>query len=82
MEPNQLLGSLVTLVMSGLVIVGSILLPVLLVLFVIRIARSFVTPQEKEMRRLLAEVVELLRENNRLLQAQSGNPEPNSDPKL
>lgn len=68
MEPVQ---SLIGFVLGGVAITGSILLPVLFVIFVIRVARNSVTPQQKEMQRLLAEAVQLLRENNRLLKRQS-----------
>ena len=63
--------SLATMILSGLVMTGMLALPVLLVIFVIRVARNSVTPQQREMQRLLAEAVELLKENNRLLTAQS-----------
>ena len=69
MEPVQ---TLTGMILSGVVIAGSILLPVLLVIFVIQLIRNSVTPQQKEMKRLLAEAVELLRENNRLLRERSG----------
>lgn len=68
MEPVR---SLITMVLSGVVLAGSIVLPVLLVIFVIRVARNSVTPQQKEMQRLLAEAMQLLGENNRLLRQQS-----------
>lgn len=63
--------SLATMILSGLVMTGMLALPVLLVIFVIRVARNSVTPQQREMQRLLAEAVELLKENNRLLTAQA-----------
>ena len=68
MEPVR---SFATMILSGLVIAGSITLPVLLVIFVIRLARNSVTPQQREIQRLLAEAVELLKENNRLLKEHS-----------
>ncbi len=55
------------LVLSGLVMAGSILLPILLLIFVVRVIRNSVTPQQREIQRLLTEAVELLKENNRLL---------------
>jgi hypothetical protein len=67
----EVMRSLATMILSGLVMTGIIALPVLLVLFVIRVARNSVTPQQREIQRLLAEAVELLRENNQLLKAQS-----------
>ena len=76
MEPIR---SLTSIVLSGLVIAGSIMLPVLLVIFVIRIARNSVTPQQREIQRLLAEAVELLRENNRLLSERTESPAPAHD---
>ncbi len=76
MEPIR---SITSIVLSGLVIAGSIMLPVLLVIFVIRIARNSVTPQQREIQRLLAEAVELLRENNRLLRGRTEALEPAHD---
>ena len=70
-EAVEPIGSLASIILSGLVITVSIVLPVLLVIFVIRIARNSITPQQKEIQRLLAEAVELLRENNALLRVQS-----------
>ncbi len=78
MEPVRSLGSII---MSGLVITGSILLPIILVIFVIQVMRNSVTPQQREIQRLLAEAVELLKENNRLLKDSSRGLSPGDDRK-
>ena len=70
MEPVR---SLTSIVLSGLVIAGSITLPIILVIFVIGVVRRSVTPQQRELQRLLAEAVELLKENNQLLKQAAEN---------
>ncbi|HEY3345858.1 MAG TPA: hypothetical protein VGJ97_13070 [Anaerolineaceae bacterium] len=47
-----------------------IIAPILILVIVIRIARSAATPQEKETQRLMLEAIRLLEENNRLLREQ------------
>ncbi len=68
MEPVR---SLTSIVLSALVIAGSITLPIILVIFVIGVVRRSVIPQQREIQRLLAEAVELLKENNQLLKQAS-----------
>lgn len=67
----QPIGSILSMILSGVVLALTIALPALLLLFVIRLARNYVTPHQKEVQRLLAEAVELLKENNRLLRERS-----------
>lgn len=47
-----------------------ITLPVLVIIVVARAVRRMVTPHDKEMQRLLGQMVTLLEENNRLLNQQ------------
>ncbi len=63
-------NSIISMILSGVAIAFVISVPILVILTLIRAARIFVTPQQKEMKRLLEEVVELLKENNRLLSQQ------------
>jgi membrane protein implicated in regulation of membrane protease activity len=54
----------------GLWIALVITLPVLVIIVVARAVRRMVTPHDREMQRLLGQIVTLLEENNRLLNKQ------------
>ena len=75
MEGNSILG----MVAIGLVYALIISLPILVIILVARIIRRMVTPQDKEMQRLLGQVVTLLEENNRLLNRQNAGKRPDED---
>lgn len=66
MEGSSLLG----MIISGVWIACLITLPVLVIIVAARAIRRSVTPQEKEIQRLLGQAVALLEENNRLLNQQ------------
>jgi ABC-type bacteriocin/lantibiotic exporter with double-glycine peptidase domain len=64
---------LVSTILTAIVLVLMISLPILVLLFIVRAIRYSTTPQQKETQRLLAEVVEQLKEINRLL-SERGSP--------
>jgi len=66
LENSSILGTII----SGLWIALLITLPLLVIIVVARTIRRMVTPHDKEMQRLLGQVVTLLEENNRLLAQQ------------
>jgi hypothetical protein len=66
MAGNSILG----IIVYGLWIALLITLPILVIIVVGRAIRRMVTPHDKEMQRLLGQVVALLEENNRLLNQQ------------
>jgi membrane protein implicated in regulation of membrane protease activity len=66
MEGSPILG----MIISGVWIALLITLPILVIIVVARVIRRMVTPHDKEMQRLLGQVVTLLEENNRLLAQQ------------
>ena len=66
LENSSILGTII----SGLWIALLITLPILVIIVVARTIRRMVTPHDKEMQRLLGQVVTLLEENNRLLAQQ------------
>ena len=72
MENPSILGTIV----YGLFIALLISLPILVIIVVVRIIRRMVTPHDKEMQRLLEQVVTLLEENNRLLNQQIAGKHP------
>ena len=53
-----------------------ITLPVLVIIVVARAVRRMVTPHDREMQRLLGQMVTLLEENNRLLNQQVAGKRP------
>jgi len=63
----------------GLVYAFFITLPVLAVILVARAIRRMDTSHQKEMRRLLGQVVEALEENNRLLNQQITGKRPDEN---
>lgn len=63
---SSFLGTLV----YGLWIALVITLPVLVIIVVARAVRRMVTPHDREMQRLLGQMVTLLEENNRFLNQQ------------
>ncbi len=66
LENSSILGTII----SVLWIAFLITLPILVIIVVARTIRRMVTPHDKEMQRLLGQVVTLLEENNRLLTQQ------------
>ena len=74
-ENSSILGTLI----SGLWIALLITLPILVIIVVARTIRRMVTPHDKEMQRLLGQVVVLLEENNRLLNQQIAGKQPNEE---
>ena len=72
MEGNSILGTIII----GLVYALIISLPVLVIIVVARVIRRMVPPHDKEMQRLLGQVVTLLEENNRLLNQQVADKHP------
>ena len=73
MGSSSFLGTLA----YGLWIAFVITLPVLVIIVIARSVRRMVTPHDKEMQRLLGQVVTLLEENNRLLNQQNAGKLPN-----
>ena len=69
-------SSFVGIIIYGLWIALVITLPILVVIVVARAIRRMVTPHEKEMQRLLGQLVALLEENNRLLNQQIAGKRP------
>jgi membrane protein implicated in regulation of membrane protease activity len=69
---NMIIGnsSIVGIIINGLWIAFVITVPILIIIVVARVIRRMVTPHDKEMQRLLGQVVTLLEENNRLLAQQ------------
>jgi hypothetical protein len=72
-------SSLVGIIIYGLWIALVITLPILVIIVVARAIRRMVTPHEKEMQRLLGQLVALLEENNRLLNQQIAGKQPNEE---
>ena len=72
MEGNSILGTIII----GLVFALIISLPILVIIVVARVIRRMVPPHDKEMQRLLGQVVTLLEENNRLLNQQVADKHP------
>jgi len=72
MEGNSILGTIII----GLVYALIISLPILVIIVVARVIRRMVPPHDKEMQRLLGQVVTLLEENNRLLNQQVADKHP------
>jgi hypothetical protein len=68
MENSSILG----IIGIGLVYALVITLPILVIIVVVRSIRRADTPHQKEMRRLLGQIVNALEENNRLLDRQIG----------
>ena len=62
MEPTPLLTP-ITILITALYF----LVPVVIIILLVRVIRASVTPQQREVQRKLAEIVELLKEHNRLL---------------
>jgi len=75
MEGNSILGTIVI----GLVYALIISLPILVIILVARVIRRMVSPHDKEMQRLLERAVTLLEENNRLLNQQIADKQPNEE---
>ena len=72
-------SSFVWIIIYGLWIALVITLPILVVIVVARAIRRMVTPHEKEMQRLLGQLVALLEENNRLLNQQITGKRPDEN---
>jgi membrane protein implicated in regulation of membrane protease activity len=72
MEGNSILGTIIIGLMYALIIS----LPILVIIVVARVIRRMVPPHDKEMQRLLGQVVTLLEENNRLLNQQVADKHP------
>ena len=66
-------SSIVGMIVYGVMIALLITLPVLVIIVVVRAIRRSVTPHQKEMQRLLGQLVDLLEENNRLLNQQNSS---------
>ncbi len=64
-------SSVVGMIVYGLWIACLITLPVLVIIVVVRAFRRSVTPYQREIQRLLGQLVDLLEENNRLLNQQN-----------
>ena len=62
MEPTPLLTP-ITILITALYF----LVPVVIIILLVRVIRASVTPQQREVQRKLAEIIELLKEHNRLL---------------
>ena len=75
--------SIVGMIVYGVMIALLITLPVLVIIVVIGAIRRSVTPHQKEVQRLLGQLVDLLEENNLLLNQQnySKRPDGNRDEK-
>ena len=69
-------SSIVGIIINGLWIAFVITVPILIIIVVARVIRRMVTPHDKEMQRLLGQVVTLLEENNRLLTGQNSGKRP------
>jgi membrane protein implicated in regulation of membrane protease activity len=69
-------SSFLGILVYGLWIALVITLPVLVIIVVARAVRRMVTPHDKEMQRLLGQLVTLLEENNRLLNQQVAGKRP------
>ena len=72
-------SSIVGMIIYGIWIAFLITLPVLVILVVVRSIRRSVTPHQKEMQRLVGQMVDLLEENNRLLRQQNSGKEPDEN---
>jgi hypothetical protein len=72
-------SSFVGIMIYGLWIALVITLPILVIIVVARAIRRMVTPHEKEMQRLLGQLVALLEENNRLLNQQIAGKRPDEN---
>ena len=72
MENPSILGTIII----GLVYALLITLPILVIIIVARSIRRIDTPHQKEMRRLLEHIADLLEENNRLLNQQIAGKQP------
>ena len=72
-------SSFVGIIIYGLWIALVITLPVLVIIVVARAIRRMVAPHEKEMQRLLGQLVALLEENNRLLNQQTAGKQPDEN---
>lgn len=66
-------------VFTAVVIAVIITFPILILFLLIRAIRNSSTTQQKESQRLLGEVVELLKENNRLLSIKKADPPSDKD---
>ena len=75
MEGNSILG----LIAYGLFLSLIISLPILVIIIVVRIIRRMDSPHQKEMRRLLEHIADLLEENNRLLNQQNSGKRPDEN---
>ena len=71
--------SIVGMIVYGVMIALLITLPVLVIIVVVRTIRRSVTPHQKEMQRLLGQLVDLLEENNRLLNQQNSSKRPDGN---
>ena len=72
MEGNSILGTIIICLVYALLIS----LPILVIIVLARVIRRMVPPHDKEMQRLLGQVVTLLEENNRLLNQQVADKHP------
>ena len=72
-------SSIVRMIIYGVLIALLITLPVLVIIVVVRAIRRSVTPHQKEMQRLLGQLVDLLEENNRLLNQQNPGKRPDGN---
>ena len=73
-------GSLIVgMIVYGVMIALLITLPVLVIIIMVRAIRRSVTPHQKELQRLLGQLVDLLEENNRLLNQQNSSKRPDGN---
>jgi Na+/serine symporter len=72
MEGNSILG----MIAVGLLYALLITLPILVIILVARAIKRMDSPHQKEMRRLLSQLVISLEENNRLLTQQNATRQP------
>ena len=72
-------SEIVGMIIYGVLIALLITIPVLVIIVVIRAIRRSVTPHQKEMQRLLGQLVDLLEENNRLLNQQNPGKRPDEN---
>ena len=72
-------SSIVGMIVYGVMIALLITLPVLVIIVVVRAIRRSGTPHQKEMQRLLGQLVDLLEENNRLLNQQNSSKRPDGN---
>jgi len=72
-------SSIVGMIIYGVWIAFLITLPILVIIVVARAIRRNVTPHQKEMQRLLGQLVALLEENNRILNQQNSGKQPDEN---